>query len=227
LRPVRLVVFDLDGTLVDSSQDLAAAVNEALRGLFPEAPALTLDEVRSFVGSGASVLVSRSLARAGLAASVDTVLPVFLAAYRRRLLDRTRLYPGVEEALDGLGACTLAVLSNKPGDLSREILERLGIARHFFRVYGPQDVPARKPDPAGLLRIAAEAGLPPEQGVMVGDSAIDVRTGRAAGMATVGVRYGYDPEGLAAEPPDFLVDDLRGLLRLSGLGLGSVGSVLT
>ena len=227
MRSVRLVVFDLDGTLIDSSQDLATAVNEALGGLFPGAPTLALDEVRSFVGSGAGVLVSRSLARAGLSARVEEVLPAFLAAYRRRLLDRTRLYPGVEEALGGLTGCTLAVLSNKPGDLSREILERLGIAHRFARVYGPQDVPARKPDAAGLLQIAAETGLAPEEGLMVGDSGIDVRTGRAAGMATAGVTYGYDMQGLAAERPEFLVDDLRRLLRLPDLVLGSRWSVLT
>ncbi len=212
----RLVVFDLDGTLIDSSRDLATSVNEALRRVAPGTPALAEDVVRSFVGSGARILIERSLARTGLPHSVEDVLPVFLAEYSGRLLDETRLYPGAVEALDRFGGRPLAVLTNKPGDMSRAILEGLGVADRFFRIYGGGDLESRKPDPAGLRRIASEAGVEPREALMVGDSAIDVRTGRAAGTLTAGVTYGFDAESFARDPPDLLVSSLTELAdRLS------------
>jgi phosphoglycolate phosphatase len=206
-----LVVFDLDGTLIDSSADLAAAVNATLARIAPEAPPLPLERIRSFVGHGAGTLVERTLAEAGLPLRAEDVLPVFLDVYGAHLLDRTRLYPGVAEALRDLEGYRLAVLSNKPGDMCRAILEGLGVARLFTRICGPEDVPARKPDPAGLRRLMEEAGARAEDTAMVGDSPVDVRTGRAAGVLTVGVSYGLDPEGLRADPPDVTLDDLRSL----------------
>jgi phosphoglycolate phosphatase len=206
-----LVVFDLDGTLIDSSGDLAAAVNAMLFRIAPEAPALSPERIRSFVGHGAGTLVERALAEAGLPQRADAVLPLFLEVYRAHMLDTTRLYPGVAETLETLRGQSLAVLSNKPGDMCRTILESLGVARAFMRIYGPEDVPARKPDPAGFRRLMEEAGARPENAAMVGDSAVDVRTGRAAGVLTIGVSYGLDPEGLRAESPDVILDDLRDL----------------
>jgi phosphoglycolate phosphatase len=212
----RLVVFDLDGTLIDSSRDLAAAVNRALRRAAPGAPALPEDVVRTFIGSGARVLITRSVAEAGLGQSVDDVLALFLEEYRRGLLDATRLYPGTEDALSRLRDRHLAVLTNKPGDMSRVILEGLGVKGRFFRIYGAGDVEARKPDPAGLRRIAEEAGVDVEEAVMVGDSGIDVRTGRAAGALTAGVTYGFDADSFRDDPPDILVRSLTELAdRLS------------
>lgn len=206
-----LVVFDLDGTLIDSGADLAAAVNATLARIAPEAPPLPPERIRSFVGHGAGTLVERALAEARLPQRAEAVLPVFLEVYRERMLDATRLYPGVAEALASMDGYTLAVLSNKPGDMCRAILEGLGVAGAFTRIYGPEDVPARKPDPAGLRRLMDEAGVGPEDAAMVGDSAVDTRTGRAAGVLTVGVSYGLDPEGMRAHPPDILLDDLRDL----------------
>src|SRR5262249_58150718 len=109
-------------------------------------------------GSGARVLIDRSLARTGLPQPVEEVLPVFLEEYGGRLLDSTRLYPGAVEALDRLRGRRLAVLTNKPGDMSRTILRGLGVADRFFRIYGGGDLDARKPDPAGLVRLVDEAG---------------------------------------------------------------------
>lgn len=211
MRRVELVVFDLDGTLVDSAGDLAAAVNATLRHFSPAALPVPLEKVRAFVGDGAAMLVARTLAAAQVDVPKEVALPVFLENYRTRLLDTTALYPGVRESLDALRDRTLAVLTNKPGVMSRRILEGLGVADRFARICGAGDVPAKKPDPAGLLMLLADAGIPPAAAVLVGDSAIDVRTGRAAGVRTVGVTYGFDPGSFNASPPDMLISDLREL----------------
>jgi phosphoglycolate phosphatase len=199
---------------VDSVRDLATAVNATLARVAPQAPPLPLDEVRAFVGDGAGVLVARALARVGVERSAQEVLPLFLERYAACLLESTVLYPGVREALDALPPRRLAVLSNKPGDMTRAVLAGLGVAERFFRVYGGGDLASRKPDPAGLLRLVEEAGVTRDEAVLVGDSAIDVRTARAAGVRMVGVTYGLDPEGLHREGPDHLLDDLRGLASL-------------
>ena len=211
MRRVDLVVFDLDGTLIDSAGDLAASVNAALARIAPGVPPVSPEKVRSFIGDGAALLVARTLAAAGVSVSTEEALPVFLECYSARLLDTTGLYPGVLEALDALRDRTLAVLTNKPGDMSRRILEGLGVAGRFAHIRGAGDVPAKKPDPAGLRLLLAETGVSAESAVLVGDSAIDVRTGRAAGVRTVGVTYGLDPASLDAAPPDLLIGDLREL----------------
>jgi phosphoglycolate phosphatase len=205
------VAFDLDGTLVDSAEDLARATNEALHDVAPQAPALPLDVVKAFVGDGAGVLIERTLRHAGLDLPVPDVLPLFLARYRECLLESTRLYPGVEEALDALSDRALAVLTNKPGELSRIILDGLGIGERFRLVWGPDDAEARKPDPRGLLRLVERLGFTARDACLVGDSAVDVATGRAAGVFTVGVTYGFNPAGLEATPPDVRLDTIRAL----------------
>jgi len=202
----RLLVFDLDGTLVDSSRDIASAVNAALARVCPGRATLPLDAVLSFVGEGARTLVERCLRHAGLGLSPEEVLPVYLECYAERLLDTTRLYPGIEEALDGLTDPVLAVLTNKPGDMSRAILEGLGVAARFARVLGAGDGPARKPDPAGLHHLMAGLGAAPGDTWMVGDSATDVDAARAAGVRVAGVTWGFHPEALRAARPDRLID---------------------
>jgi phosphoglycolate phosphatase len=204
----KTIVFDLDGTLVDSVFDLASALNATLGRLAPGTPPLPIETVRSFVGNGAGQLVARSLASSGIAVSQETALAVFLGCYRERMLDTTRPYPGVVEGLDRLADRTLAVLSNKPGDMSRQILTRLGLATRFARIYGGGDVPGRKPDPSGLLQLLRELGASPAEALMVGDSPIDVLTARNAGVRAVGVRYGLDPSGFGAAAPDLEVDTL-------------------
>ncbi len=208
---VRLVVFDLDGTLIDASRDLADALNAALQRVAPGAPPLPLPEVRHMIGDGARVLVERGLARAGLGLAPEAVLPAFMEDYDRRLLRTTVLYPGVEDVLAALRPRTLAVLTNKPGGMSRRILAGLGVAGRFARIYGGDDLPAKKPDPVGVLRLLAETGTAAGDALLVGDSAVDVRTGRAAGVRTVGVTYGLNPESLRDEPPDVTLADLREL----------------
>lgn len=212
MKSLRLVVFDLDGTLVDSSGDLCAALNETLRRLGPETPPLVTEAVRKMIGSGARVLVARGLEATGIEADLDSALGIFLESYRARLLDSTRLYPGAHEMLETLRDKTLAVLTNKPGDLSRTILEGLGVSAHFARVCGGGDGHPKKPDPRALRWLMQELDAPASATGLVGDSAIDVETGRAACVATVGIRGGFDPEGVAAAAPDRLVDDARGVV---------------
>jgi phosphoglycolate phosphatase len=211
-----LLVFDLDGTLVDSSRDIAAATNAALGRLAPGTPEIPLPEILSFVGEGARLLVERSLRHVGLDLPPGDVLAAYLECYRERLLDTTRLYPGIAEALDALAGASLAVLTNKPGDLSRAILDGLGVGARFARVVGGGDVPTRKPDPAGLLQLVAELGARPAGTWMVGDSATDVGAARAAGVRVAGVTWGFHPRELRAAGPDRLLDDPRELASLAG-----------
>lgn len=209
-----LVVFDLDGTLVDSSRDLGAAINAMLVRLDPAEPPLSVDDVRSFIGNGARMLVSRTLVHTGRREPVEQALPLFLEEYRQRLLDTTRLYPGADALLEALEGRHLAVLTNKPGDMSRALLNGLGVGTRFFRIYGGGDLPARKPDPVGLVRLMEESGKTPEETVLVGDSAVDVRTARAAGVRAYGVSWGFDRDSLEGDPPDAQADTVEELRRL-------------
>ena len=206
-----LLVFDLDGTLVDSQRDLADAVNatRAWMGLDPLPPVT----VAQYVGNGAPVLVQRALPDAGKE-DWSRGLKYFLEYYRDHMLDSTVLYPGVREALDQLHAerIPLAVLTNKPIRFSLQMLEGLGIDLHFFRVYGGNSFPEKKPDPAGLNALVVESGAHRARTIMVGDSAVDVDTARNAGVQACGVRWGFQPETFIASPPDFLIDDLRELV---------------
>ena len=210
----RLLVFDLDGTLVDSSRDLAAATNAALQRVAPGAPEIPLDVVTGFVGEGARLLVERALRHAGVERPAEDVLPVFFECYGERLLETTRLYDGVADALDAVAEHTLAVLTNKPGPFSRTILEGLGVASRFARVWGAGDVPARKPDPAGLLRLVEELGTSRADAWLIGDSAVDVRTARAAGVRAAGVTWGLDPAGVRQAAPDRLLQHPREIAAL-------------
>lgn len=213
---LRLLVFDLDGTLVDSTRDLATAVNRALARVLPGAPALAVDVVRGFVGEGATLLVRRCLDHVGRTdAPTEALLDAFLEAYGGCLLDTTHLFPGVEETLAWLRARreppALAVLTNKPGEMSRTILDGLGVGAHFARVLGSGDGSPRKPDPDGLVALMHQFGAAPHATALVGDSRIDVLTARAAGVVTVGVEYGLDPAGLRAAGPDAVVADMDAL----------------
>lgn len=214
----RLLVLDLDGTLVDSSRDIAASVNDTLQLLRPGSASISLDRILDFVGEGARLLVERSLDEARLVGlPIEAALAVYLDCYQERLLDTTRLYPGVGDALAALGTTDtqLAVLTNKPGDMSRTILEGLGVSAHFARILGAGDVPARKPDPSGLLALLAELGIARPEAWMVGDSATDVQTARAAGVRVAGVAWGFHPQALRAAGPDRVLDHPGDLVRLA------------
>lgn len=188
-----LVVFDLDGTLVDSRQDLADSTNDVLASL--GAKPLPLDRVVVMVGEGARVLVQRALAAAGLepdGATLDDALARFHGAYRSRLLATTKPYPGISQMLQEVAPlATLALLTNKPLSPARQLVGAFGWSSCFVRVIGGDgDVP-RKPDPLGLRQLMARAHAGPESTLLVGDSMVDVETARNAGVAMCIVRYGF------------------------------------
>jgi phosphoglycolate phosphatase len=200
----RLLVFDLDGTLVDSKEDLATAVNVALASF--DLPPLPHPVIYSYVGDGASALIRRALPaeREGL---LQDVLDRFLSYYRRHLLDTTRPYPGVvEELRRWSGIYRMALLTNKPIVMTEAILSGLSLSRHFFEVRGGDSFETKKPDPQGLLHILGVAGVAPRDAVMVGDARNDVLAGRGAGTVTCGVTYGLGADGFVDHPPDFTVD---------------------
>jgi phosphoglycolate phosphatase len=185
----RLVVFDLDGTLVDSLRDLAESINELLieSGLDP----LPQDHIGRMVGDGAATLVSRAFTAAGRVQPAGT-LARFLVLYNRRLLTFTRPYTGIPETLERLAAShALAVLTNKPLASTREILDGLGLARHFGAVLGGDGPFPRKPDPAGLLHLCETARVTAQNTVLVGDSMVDWQTARAAGCRVCLAAYGF------------------------------------
>jgi phosphoglycolate phosphatase len=215
---VRAVVFDLDGTLIDSEKDLVTSVNAMLRQVGRHELAEEL--IASFVGSGASVLVSRALGEGTGAEDVKKALAIFLGHYEQHKLDVTRAYPGVEETLQELQArdCPLAVLTNKPTEISKRILEALGLSRYFRLIYGGNSFPSKKPDPLGARTILREFGIAAEQGLMVGDSEVDVQTARNAGMRVVAVNYGFGTHDRGAHPADAYVDRPEELLPLISRG---------
>ena len=230
-----LIVFDLDGTLVDSQIDLANSVNSMLRHF--NRPALPQPVISSYIGDGASALVRRSLAHAHLIADqpdphddsfIAEATTWFIHSYRRHMLEHTVTYPGVFDALTQIRrlhpSLPMAVLTNKPVNPSRDICAHFGLAPFFFQIYGGNSFPTKKPDPEGLLTLIAEASrltgstLIPEDTVLVGDSHVDVQTARAAGTLVLGCTFGLSPESLAGAHPDASVDhasDWPGALSLA------------
>lgn len=206
---VDLVIFDLDGTLIDSKQDLACAVNAAREhsGL----PPLSNETIYSYVGDGAPTLIRRVLGPGATGEQVQQALAFFLSYYQEHLIDYTVLYPGVRKTLDRLIAAgvKLAVLTNKPVRMSRAIVDALGVGGLFERVYGGNSFEQKKPHPVGLTTLLSECSAAPDRSLMVGDSAVDVRTARNAHVRACGVTYGFQPETLAAEPPDLLFDRME------------------
>jgi phosphoglycolate phosphatase len=210
---MELFIFDLDGTLVDSRLDLANAVNatRAHMGM----GALENERVYSYVGNGAPVLVRRALGEQATEVEVQEGLEFFLEFYREHDLDYTVLYPGVKETLDRLREAgkQMAVLTNKPVRMSSAIVEGLGVAPYFFRVYGGNSFEFKKPHPIGVDALIQEAGVTRDTTLMVGDSSVDVQTARNAGIACCGVTYGFQPESLVNPAPEILIDRMEQLVE--------------
>jgi phosphoglycolate phosphatase len=212
---IKLVIFDLDGTLIDSRLDLVHSVNAALRHI--GRPALPDEVIASYVGDGAPILIQRALGGEVVdEALVRKGLEFFLTYYREHKLDHTTVYAGIADALAAIQhsqngrsqpvARKMAVLSNKPVNPSRAIVEALGLDPFFTHIYGGNSFATKKPDPEGARKLLEEIGVSPEQAAIIGDSHVDIRTGRNAGLWTVGVTYGFAPHTLGECPPDVLVD---------------------
>jgi len=215
-RDIKLVIFDLDGTLIDSRLDLINSVNAMLRHVkHSELPG---EVVASYVGDGAPMLVRRALGDPDDEKFFKDALEFFLAYYREHKLDHTVVYEGILEALSqihGNGASRkMAVLSNKPVNPSRAIVEALGLAQFFVRVYGGNSFETKQPDPLGVETLLRETGTARENAMIVGDSSVDVLTGRNAGIATCGVTYGFAPHTLCEAPPDVTVASPKELAQL-------------
>ena len=215
---IKLLIFDLDGTLIDSRLDLIHTVNATLRHL--GRPQLPGDVIATYVGDGAPMLVRRALGDPDDQQLVQNALDFFLAYYREHKLDHTHVYPGIHEALSAMQVAKngqprkMAVLSNKPVIPSRAIVNALALGPFFSQVYGGNSFPTKKPDPLGARRLLEENACSPKEAIIVGDSSNDVLTGRNAGLWTVGVSYGFAPQTLELTPPDVQVDSLRELAEV-------------
>lgn len=216
---VRALIFDLDGTLIDSKLDLAFAVNAMLEHM---GRAQHVHEtIFSFVGNGAETLVRKSLGEGTTDDDARRGLAYFLSYYRSHMLDNTTLYPGVTEALDRfrqLAGYSMAVLTNKPVHFSRAIIDGLGLSQYFGAVYGGNSFERKKPDPMGIKALLGEMRASSDEAMMIGDSKVDIQTARNAGIFACGVSYGFDLEGLQVHPPDVMVDNLVELPALLGNG---------
>lgn len=213
---LKLLVFDLDGTLIDSRQDLCNSVNATLVNFgLKELPDAT---IASYIGDGAAMLIRRALSVPGElppghnAAVFDEAFAYFLTYYRAHKLDYTTVYPGVFDSLEAVRATTdggtraMAVLTNKPVGPALAICEGLGLSKYFFRIYGGDSFASKKPDPLGLATLMAECGARPEETVMIGDSDVDIRTAKNAGAWTLGCSFGLAPETLETADPDAVAD---------------------
>ena len=214
-RSLRFVVFDLDGTLVDSWKDLADAANGLVAGY--DRPTLADAAIASMIGDGAGVLVQRVCAAAGLESTPPDAVPRFLEIYGRVMLTHTRPYPGVPAMLGALAArVPLAVLTNKPQAATRQMLEAFDLARHFSACIGSEAGFPRKPDPSALHHLIAQAGATSETTLLVGDSAIDLDTASRAGVPLCLARYGfgYRPDLEPMRPGDLAIDTPADLIKI-------------
>ena len=221
-RMIRLLIYDLDGTLIDSRRDIANAVNWTLEEM--GFSALPQERVQCFVGSGVRNLMEDSLRESGafpdgektpeLSKLADRAIQLFRRRYGNHLLEETRLYPSVMKVLETFRDRRQAVITNKPEDFSLTILEGLGIRNHFFSVLGGDAGFPKKPAPEGARELLRRAGVSAEEALLIGDSAIDVETGRNAGIATMAVTYGFGKrKEIEAASPHYLIDDLEEIFR--------------
>ena len=215
---IKLLIFDLDGTLIDSRDDLVASVNAMLLHLGRHP--LPAEVIAGYVGDGAPMLVRRALGDPDDGQFFHSALRYFLDYYREHKLDHTFVYPGIMDALramqsgNGAGARRMAVLTNKPVNPSRQIIDALGLSEFFVQIYGGNSFHTKKPDPLGAQTLLQETGARPEETIIIGDSANDVLTGRNADLWTVGVSYGFAPHSLQDAPPDVLVGSPKELAEV-------------
>jgi phosphoglycolate phosphatase len=208
------VVFDLDGTLVDTAPDLSNALNSVFAR--EQVPPVPEEQARTMIGGGARRMIESGLKLAGRTAApadLDRMFGDFIAHYCAHIADRSRPFPGLEPALDRLieDGCRLAVCTNKLERLSRRLLDQLGLGARFAAICGQDTFGIQKPDPAMLVRTIAAAGGSRERAVMVGDSATDIAAARGAGVPIVAVDFGYSDTPVAELLPDRLISHFREL----------------
>lgn len=216
---IKLLIFDLDGTLIDSRLDLIHSVNAMLRHF--KRPELPGEVIASYVGDGAPMLIRRAMGDPQDEHFLKGALDFFLSYYHAHKLDNTHVYAGIKDSLSAIRGSNgirreMAVLSNKPVNPSRAIVEALGLAEYFVHVYGGNSFPTKKPDPLGARTLLEQTRTRPEEALIVGDSSIDVITGRNAGVWTCGVTYGFAPHTLCEAPPDVVLDKPQELAELFG-----------
>ena len=210
---IKLIIFDLDGTLIDSSIDIANAINYAV-GPYG-VPLVTVEEVISLVGEGISSLMGKLIVKDGIEAGTDPLVHQFLNHYSAHLTDNTTVYPGVREMLAQLGAYRKAVISNKRESLSVKVLQQLGLSEYMDIIVGSDTVKERKPSPLPVCHVLSALGISPEAAIIVGDSNYDIEAGKSAGIKTVAVTYGYRPLELL-QGADYIINrmpELTDVLR--------------
>lgn len=214
---VKLIIYDLDGTLIDSRHDIANAVNGTLTEL--GLAELSVEQISSFVGNGVTPLMRRALWEAGAQHAVPLLersIKLFRCRYSEHLLDNTRLYPSVPGVLEFFRQREQAVVTNKPEEFSLAILKGLGIDSYFLRIIGGDCGFPKKPDPGAVLTLMHQGGILPGETLLVGDSAMDVETGKNASVYTAAVTYGFGSRAeIENSHPHFLLDDLAELTQLS------------
>jgi phosphoglycolate phosphatase len=213
--PVRALIFDLDGTLIDSKRDLILSVNAMLEEVGREQ--LHEDTISGYIGHGAPQLVGRALGESATEGERERALKYFLGYYEDHKMDTTCAYPGVPEALEQLAAFPMAILTNKPERISRRILEALGLTKYFRAVYGGNSFETKKPDPFGAHAILRAFGAAPIEALLIGDSEVDVQTARNAGTLAAAVNYGFGAHDRDAHPADVYLDCLTELVPLLGV----------
>ena len=207
---LKLLIFDLDGTLTDTAQDIADAINYALKPFSPKI--YSVEETKAMVGSGISKLLESLLPNKD-AISKEAVTKRFLEYYANHLLDNTKVYPHVKETLSKLSGYKKAVVSNKRELFSKTILDRLGISEFFDIIFGSDSVPEKKPSPVPILKLLEISNVTRNEALIIGDSNYDIESGRAAGIKTVAVTYGFRSREVLKDA-DFIIDSFNELLNV-------------
>ena len=207
---IELIIFDLDGTLIDSKVDIANSVNHTLERF--HLPALENSIIYGYVGNGVLPLLNKVFAGSNKKNDMDEALRIFRVHYEKHLLDTTRLYPGVMEILESFSSVSMGVLSNKPERYVKKILKGLNIARYFPVVLGGDSMETKKPEPEGINKVINTFKAGPGKTLIVGDGGVDIKTGKKAGVHTCGVSYGLrDRNELVEAGADIIIDDIREL----------------
>jgi phosphoglycolate phosphatase len=210
--PVRALIFDLDGTLIDSKLDLIHSVNAMLREM--NLPHLPTETISGYIGHGAPQLVARALGPNATEQERTHALQFFLGYYEEHKMDNTCPYPGVAETLERLSHVPMAVLTNKPERISIRILKSMGLEKYFRAIYGGNSFDSKKPNPFGANKILHELAIEPSETLLVGDSEVDVQTARNAGTQAAAVNYGFGVHDRIAYPADIYLDRFIDLAQI-------------